>query len=377
MKSALDGGRSELRIGMLGAGMIASFAWGVLPGMHAVDPRARIVAIAAPTRTHSEPLAHEYGIPDVYDSLDAMLCAGGLDAILNLTPIPAHYETSKAILEAGLDLITEKPVSSTVQQADRLVELANAHGSVVVCSPPRMLEPQRRRARELVRAGAIGRVAFARVRSSHAGPAAQAWPADPSWFYAAGAGRLLDMGAYGIQEITGIFGPARRVTALSGRLAGERRAYGGAFDGVTIPVTVDDNALLLLDFGDSVFAVVDASFSVRAARSPALEIFGLEGSIALADLRADAAGVPVELYRVASDGIAGEWVDASGDGFAERQARVRAMGRAALVQHYVECALDGAENELTLDRARHTLEIMIAAQESAESGRAIELTTRW
>ena len=41
------------------------------------------------------------------------------------------------------------------------------------------------------------------------------WPADPSWAYADGAGALFEMGVYGITEVTGILGPAKRVISMS------------------------------------------------------------------------------------------------------------------------------------------------------------------
>ncbi|HEY4224769.1 MAG TPA: Gfo/Idh/MocA family oxidoreductase [Pseudolysinimonas sp.] len=361
---------------MLGAGMIASSRWGILPGMAAVDSRARIVAICAPSRTHSQIVADDFGIPAVYTSLDEMLDRERLDAVVNITPIGAHFEGSRRILGSGAHLITEKPLASTVEQADELIEMARSRGLLIVCSPPRMIEPQRVRARELVAEGAIGTVAFARVRSSHAGPAWQAWPADPSWFYGADAGPLLDMGAYGIDEITGILGSAHRVSAVSGRLTAERIVHGGPLDGAVVPVLSDDNTLLTLDFGNGSFATVDASFSVRAARSPEIEIFGLDGTIALTNLRLEPDSIPVELYRVAGDGVGGAWEDARGAGFDEKQLRTPALGRASLVQHLVECLDLGETPVLSAEHARHTLEIMLAAQESARTGRTVDLTTR-
>ena len=72
-----------------------------------------------------------------------------------------------------------------------------------------MLASEWARARDLVARGAIGKVAFARVQSSHAGAAGLAWPVDPSPFYQEGVGALLDMAVYGITQATGVLGPAR------------------------------------------------------------------------------------------------------------------------------------------------------------------------
>jgi hypothetical protein len=151
--------------------------------------------------------------------------------------------------------------------------------------------------------GVIGKPASARVQSSHAGLAARVWPADPTWFYQKGAGPLLDMGVYRIHRVTGVLGPAKAVAAMSVITAPRRRARGGAFDGLEIAVTEQDNNRLLLDFGGSTFAVVDATFNVTAL-----------------------------------------------------------LMRAALVDHLVECLASGQPPVAGTDHARHTLEIMLAAR---------------
>lgn len=352
--------------------MIASGSWGVLPGMDSLRNRAEIVAIASRSLETARSVASRWHIPNVDDSLDALLARDEVEAVVNLTPIPVHFETSAAILRAGKHLVTEKPISSTLAEADHLIELAAAQGLVIVSAPSRMLEPARVRTRQLLQEGAIGRVAFAKVRSSHAGPAWQAWPADPTWFYAEGSGPLPDMGVYGIQEITGILGPARRVWASSGRTADHRTAHGGPFDGLSIPVLVDDNVHLTLEFDDAVIAMIDCTYNVRASLAPAIEIFGHTGTVAVVgSLWEDQR---VELYTVEPNGVDGTWADASGEGYEAEQAKVNALHRAILIDHLVD-VLDGAEPRLTAEHARHTLEIIQGARTSAREGRRVDLTT--
>lgn len=361
----------QVRVGILGAGMIATCDWGILPGLAPIRDRVAVTAITSRTRSSAQSVADQFAIENVHDSLDEMLDSD-IDAVVNLTPIPVHAQTSAAILRAGKHLVSEKPLASTMSDASMLIELARDRGVHIVCSPPRMIEPARIRARELIDAGAIGQPAFARVRSSHAGPAWRAWPSDPTWFYAADSGPLLDMGVYGIQEITGLLGPARRVFAAAGRTSLERIAAGGAFAGTVIPIESDDNVIVVLEFDGNVYAVVDSTFNVRASRSPAVEIFGHGGTIVLND---DLPSSPaVELYSVAADGVSGEWSDATGPGFAERAARSKELRRASLIAHLIDC-LDGATPVLTGEHARHTLEIMLGAVESARAGVRVELTT--
>jgi len=367
---------AKIRVGVAGAGMIATVHYGILPNFAPIADKAEIVAIADPVVDRARKVAAEFGIPAWFGSVDEMLKGADLDAVVNLTPIPDHYAVSLAILEAGKHLVTEKPISTTLEEADVLCDLAESRNLVVVTAPPNMLFPDVALTKSLVREGVIGKVAFARVRSSHGGAASYAWPADPSWFYQKGSGPLFDMGVYGIHEITGILGPAKRVVAYSGMTAPTRLVRGGPFAGKEIQVTTDDNVLLMLDFGDSSFAVVDGTFNVLAARSPHLEVFGLAGTLNLYEPLPDEPWeTSIEVFRLeALPGLRG-WIKPT---FTERMFtpdRIMSLQRAVLVDHLVDCLLTGQPSVLSADHARHALEIMVKAQESAREGVVMDLTT--
>jgi predicted dehydrogenase len=366
----------RVRIGILGAGMIATSPTGVVPNLAAIADRVEVRAIASRTRSVAEEVAATFAIPEVYGRLDEMLADADLDAVVNLTPAPAHSATNFEILRSGKHLVSEKPFASTVEDALELIDLARERELVVVVAPPSMLDPRRIAARRIIREGAIGRVAFVRCRASHGGPASMSWPADPSSFYAEGGGSLLDIGVYGIAEVTGLIGPAKRVTAMSGITAKTRVARGGPFDGRVIDVCADDNTLLMLDFGDSTFAVIDATFNVSAARSPNLEVFGLDGTLNLTAapwLRHDEAGL--EVFKVDVVPGYGGWAAPNLADRVGTQARFNALGRAVLVSHLADCLATGVKPALSAEHATHTLEVMLAAQESAVSGCAVDLKT--
>jgi predicted dehydrogenase len=366
-----------LRVGILGAGMIATVEPGYLPGLRRLCGRVEVTAIASRTRSRAERVARDWDIPAVYDGLSQMLAAPGIDAVVNLTPIAAHYQTSREIVSAGKHLVTEKPLASTLEAADELIETAERGGLLIVCAPMDILKREWAQARRLIREGAIGKVAFARVHSSHGGPAAMAWPADPTWFYAKGAGPLLDMGVYGLDRITAVLGPARSVAAMSGVTAPVRRARGGPFDGLEIPVTENDNTLLLLDFGDATFCVVDATFCAMASRSPEMEVFGLAGTLVVnrPDASYGPGELPVELFRVdAAPGLPG-WITPHSLDAETRPDRTRILARASLVEHLADCLDSGTQPLPSATRARHVLEIMLAARTAAATGRTVPLTT--
>ena len=376
VRPASHNGASRLRLGILGAGMIATVEAGFLPGLSRMRNRVEVTAITSRTRGRAEAVARDWQIPAVFDTLDQMLVDGDIDAVLNLTPIEAHAETNLKILAAGKHLVTEKPVASTLAEATEICELADSKALVALCAPADMLSLEWAEARMLIENGAVGKVAFARLQSSHSGPAAMAWPVDPTWFYQKGAGALLDMGVYGIDRVTGLLGPAVKVTAMSGRTVPVRRARGGPFDGLEIEATEDDNTLVLLDFGDAALAVVDATFNVQASRTPQLELFGTAGTLIVnrPGGAPDGSG-PLELFRLdAAPNLSG-WISPESLDALPRQNRAAHYSRAVLVDHLADC-LEGSARPLTgIHRARHVLEIMLAAKTAADEGKTVELTT--
>jgi predicted dehydrogenase len=364
---------SRLRVGVLGAGMIATIGYGYLPHLGKVRDRIEVTAIADRRIDQARAVAAAHDIGQAVESLDELL-ALDLDAVVNLLPGPAHFTASRQILESGRHLITEKPITTTLAEADELLDLADRQNLYVVAAPADMLASDWARARDLVARGAIGKVAFARVQSSHAGAAGLSWPVDPSQFYKEGVGALLDMAVYGITQATGVLGAAKRVSAMSGITVPTRVARGGPYDGMTIPVTAPDNNLLLLDFGEATFAVVDGTYNVVASKSPRMEVFGLEGTLLVN--RDDVAAPPVEVYRLeAAPGLAG-WISpqtyeifpVGSDRFAELQ-------RGSLIEHLADCIRDGVQPIASGRHARHVLEVMLAAQHSAREGRVIDVAS--
>jgi len=362
-----------LRVGIVGAGMIATVPYGYLPGLVGAEG-IEIAAITDAHRPAAERVAAGNHIPLVFDSLEELLQSGSVDAVVNLTPAHVHHHVAMQVIEAGLHLVTEKPLASTLEEADEICEAARAKGVVVVTAPMDMLGSEWSEARRLVAGGALGKVAFARVQSSHAGAAAYSWPADPTQFYQAGVGSLMDMGVYGITRVTGVLGPARRVSAFSGITSATRVVEGGPFDGRVFDVTEADNVVALLDFGDAMFAVLDATYNVLASRAPEMELYGSKGTLVVNNPSVQE-GLNLELYSVdAGPGLAG-WVKPRPVSPFITPDPTKTMARGSLVAHLRDCLRNKTGPVASAEHARHVLEIMLAVRESASTGAAVELRT--
>src|SRR5262249_10894442 len=145
-----------------------------------------------------------------------------------------------------------------------------------------ILRPHTVRTRELIAEGAIGTLAWALCGAGFGtyhedeherGEKVGAEPVDPSWYFRKpGGGPLYDMTVYSLHSLTAVLGPAKRVTAFSGVRVLER-----AFQGRQVTTEADDSSILLLDFGDNLFAV---AYGTPAAGTPTLfpTYFGTTGS---------------------------------------------------------------------------------------------------
>ena len=351
--------------------MIATGSRGVLPGMAELAEVATVAGIVGRSATRAREAAERFGIPRVYDTPAAMFADDSIDAVVNLTPIDQHFALSEQALLAGKHLVTEKPIASDVVESDRLISLASERALSIITSPPRMVEPSRLRAREIIRSGGIGVITFARARSSHGGPAVLEWPVDPRPYYSRDNPTLHDLAPYAIHQLIGLLGRVRRVTALSGRIAESLTVENGPFAGTRVDVEAPDNNVLLLDFGSSRFGVVDAGYSVRAATSPAIEIFGTRGTINLYTEHPPRTTSNLEVFQPATG-----WRVEQTDEDRLEEARQQRLGRAILVDELAREVSTRVPSLLDAASARHAVEIIHAAELSAATGRAVPIAPR-
>jgi predicted dehydrogenase len=349
-----------VKLALLGCGDVAQRDY--LPEAHRLVGRAEFVDVCGRSAERARDVASQYGIPAWYDDCERMLAESDADAVVNLTPIQLHAETTLAALRAGKHVYSEKPAATSLDEARRLRDEASNRGLTLVCAPCVLLFPQVRFARELVESGKIGPVHAALGRGYGGVPPWGGYPSDPSPFFARGGGPLADMGVYPLHAITGIMGSAKRVSAFASRVQDSFVIGDGPLAGKRVPIEVEDNWHLMLDFGDGRIASVTANNVARDSRAPQMELFGLAGTVAVDLLDVSA---PVETL------LSGEsWQQ-------EVIPHQRAAGPDHLlgVEHLVECISSGAQPIPSIDHAIHVIEIMEGAAESARSGRAVDVQT--
>jgi predicted dehydrogenase len=336
-----------VRIGVIGCGSVSSKYLGLARNLHAVG-KAEVVIGCDINPSRRAYLRDDFGVDRFTTNYEDVLSRDDVDLVLVLTSMPEHGPLAKAALLAGKHVIVEKPMAVTLPEAAELVEIAKTSKGFLLPAPHVVLSPTFQTIWRRVKNGDIGKVHLARAMYGWAGPS---WG---QWFYQTGGGPLFDLGVYNVTSLTGILGPAKRVTCMAGTAIPER-----VVDDELIKVQTEDNMHILLDFGEATFAVITTGFTIQAYRTPAIELYGGKGTIQMMGDDWDPDGYELWQNDVGAWQVYGEtdaswpWVDG--------------------LRHAVDCIRTGQRPLITPEHGYHVLEIMIKALESARTGQAISL----
>ena len=339
---------SPLRVGIVGCGNVMDGAY--MPALEKLRQSGWIEVTGASHTSEAGCLEilNKWQIPRYFSTFAELCRSPEVDLVIILTPMKLHGAIAKEALRHEKHVLVEKPMAVSLAEAAELVKIAARSRKYLVSAPFVTLSPTFETMRQRVRSGDIGKVCLARARYGWSGPD---WS---DWFYRAGSGPIFDLAVYSITSLTGILGPAKRVTAMTG-IAQTTRVVKGR----RIKVAVEDSAQILLDFGDATFAVVTSGFTMQKYRSPALELYGTEGTVQM--LGDDWAPEGYELWQ----NSVGAWQT-----FYETDPHWQWT---AGLGHLVECIREGIKPVVTPEHAYHVLEIMLAAQAAGRTGKAQRL----
>ena len=181
----------------------------------------RIAGAADLDPARLDTVSRHYRIAE-YESNEALLADPGIDIVVNLTPIPAHYPVTKAALLAGKHVYSEKPVADDASRARELFALAKSRALHLAGAPSVLFGDTALTMWKAVEDGAVGRprLVYAELdshaaifqhpeswRSSTGAP----WP----WRAEFEAGCTLEHSGYYLSWMCALFGPVQSVTAFS------------------------------------------------------------------------------------------------------------------------------------------------------------------
>jgi predicted dehydrogenase len=271
-----------LSIGILGAAGIAPAA--VIRPAHRRDDGTAVVAVAS-RRGRPEAYAREHGIATAHESYEALLADPAVDLVYNALPPSAHAEWTIAALEAGKDVLCEKPFTMSAAEAEQVVAAADRTGHRVIEAFHDFYHPLQAAVRDLVGSGRLGAVRRASAVFDGANPYS---PDSIRHVPALGGGALMDLGCYPVHWLRSLFG--------------EPQVRSASF--VPNPLGVDLSITAALEFGSGVVATLESSMADDVTLRSDLEIEGDDGLLVVRNLVFPSQGHSIRLEQ---DGLSREW----------------------------------------------------------------------
>ena len=291
-------------------------------------------------------LADTLGVAYVAD-YDELL-AWGPDAVIVTSENRRHREHVEMAAETGADILCEKPLATTWEDGLAMREAVARHGVRLMMAFPVRFASTFTRLRREYEAGLLGTVFAIRGANNGTLPTTRTWFTEPAL---SGGGALVDHVVHIADLIDALLGVApQRVTATTNRILHSHRAR------------AETAGLVTIEYADGTIAAVDCSWS-EADTSP---VWG--------DVRMSVAGtsgtVDIDFFGPAVRGL-----DSS-----TGKPAVRRYGQdfdKTMLTSFLDSVRTGSPMEPSIDVGLRTLSIVVAAQESARTGRTVEVHSLW
>lgn len=335
------------RIGLIGAGWISETYMAALAQL----PEARPVAVWSRSARRAQAFARRHGLERATDDVTALLSA--VDVVCVNSPNACHATHAIQAARAGKHVIVEKPLAVSLEQGEAIVDACRSAGVGLAYAEELAFAPRIVRARDCIRAGALGEVRYVTQREAHAGPYS-------AWFFTrdeAGGGVLMDLACHSIECVRALLGkPAARRISADLRTFDRARSH------------LEDHAVLQLSFDGGAQALCEASWVLEGGMQSTLEVWGSAGTLRL-DLLGET-GIRIFSKDGSRElGLSPGWSAAPVDAVAE-------AGYTGELRHFLECFRTGKAPEETGEDGLAVLEILCAGYLAARSERAVALPHR-
>jgi predicted dehydrogenase len=334
-----------LSVGVIGVGQMGARHVAVLERMDRVHLRA-VADVNAAARRRALGGAGAVAEYDDWRALVRDEC-DRLDAVCIVVPSVFHEEAAIAALEAGLHVLVEKPIATTLGAAERMGSAAEAAGRKLMIGHVERFNPAVGKVRELVAEGKLGRVY--RAHATRVGP----FPARIG-----DTGVAIDLASHDIDVMQHVLG----------RELCEVYAHGGSF----LHETYEDLVTCLLRFEGGILGLLDANW-LSPEKQRELVLLGESGMIRASYLTQD-------VWFLESTEVPGprEWDELAllrgdAEGSAVRFALRKVEPLRAELEAFVDCILDDTPEPVDVADGTRALAVALAIQESVRFGEAVQL----
>jgi|YelNatPaOPRAMG01_1025707.scaffolds.fasta_scaffold61827_2 predicted dehydrogenase len=348
-----------VKVGVVGCGQIAKEAH--IPN-YVMNPKAMLTAICDVDEQAAKALCEKYGVKHFFTNYEELFESNYVQAVSVCVPTHLHSKVVKAAAEHGIHVLCEKPIASTLKEADEILDAVSKSKIKFTVGYNRRFLPNHILMKKYLEEGRIGKPILARASTITMGPYQ---PQIEVSKYADEAkkrvGCLFDSGAHLVDLMLWLFGKPKEVNSIMSTY----------FEGVT----VDDSAIMVTKFENGVIGSVHVAWldlpNFKATENTRrIEIIGTHGL-----LESDCLGPSLSIYNKTSltSKIKGKaWLTpVKFDPRIPQEAL--AFSFAKEIENFLDSIIKNKTPLVTGTQARESLRLILAAYESYESKKTVSL----
>lgn len=258
---------AQLNVGIIGVGSIATHRH--IPEYQLLED-VNIVAYCDIVQERASEYAEQFGGKS-YDNYKALLQDDSIDAVSICTPNYLHAEIAIEALTAGKHVLCEKPMATTIEDAERMIEAATNSGKQLMIAQNQRFTEAHELAREKLSQGKLGKIYSFKTTFGHAGP--ESWSVDGanSWFFDKRRAFIGAMGDLGVHKIDLMHYLLNETFTEVGAMIETSEKEG----------TVDDNAVFLLKTKSGAIGTMSAAWVYKGEEDNSTIIYGEKGILKL------------------------------------------------------------------------------------------------
>ncbi|HXY56333.1 MAG TPA: Gfo/Idh/MocA family oxidoreductase [Nitrososphaerales archaeon] len=328
--------KSEVGLGLIGAGAIGKVHVGNINGS---IKGARLAAVADIDQNAAKAVA---GDAKVFSDFHEMIRDDSVDAVIVCTPPFLKLEITRAAAEAGKAVFCEKPISVTLDEADKMLAVVKSGGIKFQVGYQRRFDNSYVRARRAMESGELGKLLLLKEHNRDPPGPILGWSTVP----AKSGGIFLDTTSHDFDAVRWLSGSeVERVYAEGAALVYDDLRKNGDFDTTTVVMKLANGAL----------AYVDSCYNTVYGFDARLEMLGTKAAVSV-DI-----GEKTFAHVMKTEGTSNEYFD----GFATRWAQAYRDE----IADFVDCVRTGRDVRVGIGDGREALKIGLAARASIAEGR--------
>ncbi|WP_100330457.1 Gfo/Idh/MocA family protein [Bacillus xiapuensis] len=339
----------KLKVGVIGCGSIAQHRH--LPE-YSFNQHVELVAVCDSNEERATKAAEKYGVK-AYTSYEKLLQSGEVDAVSVCTSNDLHAPISIAALQAGVHVLCEKPMATSKEEAEAMIEAAKQSGKKLMIAHNQRFVKSHQKARQLIEDGEIGKIYSFRTAFGHGGPEDWSVEGKDGWFFQKEKAFIGAMGDLGVHK-----------TDLLRYLLGEEITEVGAFIETSAKdfSDVDDNAVCILKTESGIIGTLAASWAYVSKEDNSTIIYGEKAILRLEDDPAYSLVVQYATGEVVNYQL-GKIQSNAADG----------QNNSHVVEQFVDSILHDKEPPVTGKEGMKSLQVILAALASQETKQIVSL----